>query len=165
LIWIVQRLAEIPGACRAVCAPSAWVTGLWYAGLVLFFTGPVRWLKGSLALVLLSVVLWSTANFKPCREVKVLREGSSAVALCLPGNRWVLATDGDPFGTARMIRLLQKEGVNRLHALVVSGSRADAGTVRRLQSLFHPRETRTGEGKEPFSRAAGEGIVRIVPGR
>ncbi len=165
LIWIVNRLSALPGACRAVRAPSALVTGLWYAGLVLFFTGPVRWRKGSLLLVLLSVLLWSTEHIELCRDIKILREGRSAVALRLPENRWVLVTDGSPFSTMRTIRLLQKEGINRLHALVVSDARADAGAVRQFQEIFHPQQIWTDNRKENPGWIAGEGSIRMSPHR
>ncbi|NOU35855.1 MAG: DUF4131 domain-containing protein [Kiritimatiellaceae bacterium] len=157
LIWIVHRLAALPGACRAVRAPSALATGLWYAGLVLFFTGPVRWRKGALCLVLCSVVLWGAQHIEPQRNVKILREGSSAVAVRLPERGWVLVTDGSPFSTVRTIRLLQKEGINRLYALVVSDAKADAGAVRQIQEIFHPREIKT----DAPEWLAGEGTVRV----
>jgi ComEC/Rec2-related protein len=161
LIWIVQRLSALPGACRAVRAPSALATAFWYIGLVLFFTGPVRWRKGALLLVLLSVLLWSAEHFEPHHGIKVLREGSSAVALRLPENGWVLVTDGNRFSTARTIRLLQKEGINRLHALVVNDARADAGAIRQLQEVFRPQDTWTNAP----GWFVGEGVVRISPAR
>jgi len=166
LIWIVRHLSALPGACRAVRAPSALATGLWYAGLVLFFTGPVRWRKGALLLVLSSCLLWGAKSFVPSRDIKILRSGNSAVALCLPEKKqWMLVTDGDPFGTARAIRLLQKEGVNRLHTLAVIDKRADADAVRRIQEIFHPAQILSSEcGKEPYWPAGG-GFVRVSSGR
>lgn len=161
LIWIVRQLSALPGACRAVRAPSVLVTGLWYAGLVLFFTGPVRWRKGALLMVLLSSLLWSAEHFAPCRDIKVLREGSSAVALRLSENRWVLVTDGSPFSTVRTIRLLQKEGINRLYALVVSDARADTGSVRQITKTFCPEKTRTVEDGCRPGWATGDGEVCV----
>ena len=161
LIWIVRQLAALPGACRSVCEPSALATGLWYAGLILFFTGPSRWWKGALSLMLLSVLFWGAAHFEAGRDIKILREGSSAVALRLPENRWVLVTDGNPFSTMRTTRLLQKEGINRLYALAVSNARADAGSVRQFQEIFHPQQTWTSGCKEQSIWSAGEGSLRI----
>jgi hypothetical protein len=63
------------------------------------------------------------------------------------------------------IRLLQKEGVNKLHSLVVSGARADADAVRRLQEMFHPQQTEVNRGKEKSGWAAGSGGVCISPAR
>jgi len=159
LIWIVRRLAALPGACCAVRAPSALAAGLWYAGLILFFTGPVRWRKGALLLVLMSILLWSTERLELSRDIKIIREGNSALAMRLPENRWVLVTDGNPFNTMRTTRLLQKEGINRLSALVVSDARADAGAIRQFHELFRPQQTLTDGGKEEFS--AGKGSVRV----
>jgi ComEC/Rec2-related protein len=165
LMWIVRHLAALPGACRAVRTPSVLVTGLWYTGLILFFTGPVRWRKGSLFLVFLSVLLWSAGSVEWTRNIKILRDGDSAVALRLPGHRWVLMTDGSPFSTMSTIRLLQKEGVNKLHSLVVSGSQADPGAVCQLQEIFHPQQTQINGGKEKAVWVAGNGNVRISPAR
>ena len=166
LIWIVRRLSALPGACRAVRAPSALATGLWYAGLVLFFTGPVRWRKGALLLVLLSGLLWSTENFELSRDIKILRAGDSAVALRLPeGNRWVLVTDGSPFSTARAIRLLQKEGINRLYTLVVNDGRAGTESIHQLQEIFRPEQTRIVACGDELYWPAGEGVVRVSPAR
>ncbi|MEI8206516.1 MAG: hypothetical protein WCG03_06525, partial [Kiritimatiellales bacterium] len=166
LIWIVRRLSELPGACRAVRAPSALVTGLWYTGLVLFFTGPVRWRKGALGLVLLSCLLWSVAPVVPHRDIKMLRAGDSALALYLPEkNQWMLATDGDPFSTARTIRLLQKEGVNRLHTLAVTDQQADDEAVRRLQKIFRPAHILSRVNGDELYWPAGGGFVRVSPGR
>ncbi len=165
LIWIVRRLAELPGSCRAVRAPSAWVTILWYAGLVLFFTGPIRWRKGAVLLVLLSTLFWSAEHFEINSGLKILREGDSAMALRLPGKRWVLVTDGNSFSAGRTIRLLQKEGINRLHALVVNDARADAAAIRRLQDIFRPQQTRTAERNEKLSWAVSGGAVCVSPGR
>lgn len=161
LIWIVERLAVLPGACRAVCSPPALATGLWYAGLTLFFTGPARWRKGALMLVLSSALLWGMEQFEPCRGVKVLREGGSAVALRLPENRWVLITDGSPFSAARTTRLLQKEGVNRLHTLVINNAGADAGAIRQFQEIFCPQQTVPAEGRW----TSNDGTIRILSGQ
>jgi ComEC/Rec2-related protein len=161
LIWIVQGLSALPGACQAVRVPSIAVKGLWYAGLVLFFTGPVRWRKGALLLVLLSGLLWSAEHITPCRGIKVLREGGSAVALRLPHNRWVLVTDGNPFSTARTVRLLQREGVNRLHALAVTGAHADSGGIQQLQETFHPQQIWTNGSASRLCWPAGSGGVCV----
>ncbi|MCC7299759.1 MAG: ComEC/Rec2 family competence protein [Verrucomicrobia bacterium] len=166
LIWIVRYLASLPGACWAVRAPSAITTSLWYAGMILFFTGPARWRKGAVVLVLSSVVLWGAKHFEPCRDIRILREGSSALALQLPENsRWILVTDGDSFNTARTIRLLQREGVNRLHTLVVRGENADAETIRRLQEIFSPEQTRREASGGELDWVAGAGVVRVSLGR
>jgi competence protein ComEC len=156
LIWAVRHLAALPGACRAVRAPSALIAGLWYAGLVLFFTGPARWRKGALLALLLSAVWWGAGPLEFSRDIKVLREGSSAVALRLPENRWVLVTDGSSFSSTRTIRLLQREGVNRLYALVVSDEQADVAAVQRLQETFSPQQTLYGN---EMCWPAGGGVV------
>lgn len=162
LVWIVRQLAGLPGACCAVRAPSVPVTALWYAGLVLFFIGPVRLRKGGLLLVLLSALLWSLQPVELRPGLKILRPGDSAVALRLPESRWVLVTDADAFTAGRTIRQLQKEGINRLEELVVTDPGADDGAVRRFQELFHPRQTRRVGRNEPLSWPVGGGTLSLA---
>ena len=163
LIWIVHCLSVLPGAGLAVCAPSAPATGLWYAGLVLLFTGPVRWRKSALFLFLVACLLWSTEHIIPSHNIKILRESDSALALQLPGKKqWVLVTDGNPFNTARTIRLLQKEGINRLHTLAVCDEQADAAAIRHLQEIFQPSQS---VYENDVSWLTGGGTVRISQNR
>jgi competence protein ComEC len=164
LIWIVRRLSELPGACQAVRAPTAWVAGLWFAGLAVFFSGPARWRKGALLMILLSVFMWQTDKIFPCRDIRILRDGDSAMLLQLPENRWVLVTSADSFNLKRTLRVVQKEGVGRLHTLVVSGAKADAETVRQLQESFQPQYTRSLCDNESFW-PAGRGVLRLSSGR
>jgi ComEC/Rec2-related protein len=164
LIWIVRRLSELPGAYQAVRAPTAWVVGLWFAGLAVFFTGPARWRKGALLMILLSALMWQTDKIFPCRDIKILRDSDSAMLLQLPENRWVLVTSADPFKLRQTTRFVQKEGVGRLHTLVVSGSKADAATVRHLQESFHPQYTRGLCDNEVFW-PVGQGALRIAQER
>jgi ComEC/Rec2-related protein len=162
LIWIVRRFSALPAAGLAVRSPSVWVVGLWYTGLVFFLTGPARWRKACGLLVLLAGLLWSTEQIRSCKEIKILREGDSAVAFCSPGERrWTLITDGNPFSTTRTIRLLQREGLNRLDTLAVSGGRADTEAIRRFQETFCPQQILyTNE----IDWAEGRGEVRIRSG-
>lgn len=163
LIWIIRHLAALPGAGLSVRSPSAWVVGLWYTALVCLFTGPVRWRKGAILLAVLAGLLWSTEQIKPCHDIKILRAGDSALALQLPEKkRWMLITDGNPFSTARTIRLLQKEGVNRLHTLVVSDKRADTDAIRQIQEIFNPQKTFY---KDNVRWSTGGGDVRISRNR
>ncbi len=59
LIRVIDWLARLPGACLTVYAPSAPATALWYTGLVVLFTGPVRWRKAALLTVLSAGLLWT----------------------------------------------------------------------------------------------------------
>lgn len=162
LMNMVRRLAELPGAYQAVRAPSAVVTGFWFAGLTLFFTGPARWRKGTALLFLLSALVWSAQDLMPRGGVKISREGDSAVLLQLPGRRRILVTGAEPFKIKRIAGLVQKEGISRLHTLVISDERADAETVRRLQETFCPERTLF-SGAEGVSWPAGQGLVQVSP--
>lgn len=164
LVWIVRRLSELPGTYQAIRTPTAWVLGLWFAGLAIFFTGPARWRKGALLMVLLSAVLWQTDKIFPCRDIKILRDSDSAMLLQLPENRWVLVANADPFKLKQNIRFVQKEGIGRLHTLVVSGAKADAETIRRLQETFRPQHTQFLSDSEAVW-PAGQGSLRIPPER
>ncbi|MCU0857676.1 MAG: ComEC family competence protein [Pontiellaceae bacterium] len=160
LIWIIGWFSALPGAYRAVRMPSAWATGLWYTGLTLFFTGPSRWRKGAVLLVLLSVFAWQAGGVFPCRDIQVFRDKDFAMLVRFPGNQWELVTDGDSFRAGRVLRFVQKQGINRLHTLVVSDANADAETVRRIQETFRPQYTRfLFEGE--IARPVEQGIVRI----
>lgn len=158
LIWIVRRLSEIPGAGVPVRMPSGWVTGLWFAGLTLCLAGPGRWRKSALLIFLSSALLWRFEQIETSRDIRILRAGDAAMAIRLPEkSRWILATDGSRFGTSRAVKLLQNEGVSRIHTLVVKKS-AGPEEVRRLQNRFSPQETFYGEAT---NWTEGEGVVRL----
>lgn len=164
LMKIVSRLAELPGAYLAVRTPPAAVTGLWFAGLTLFFTGPVRWRKGSALLFLLSVLIWSVPGLIPPDGIRILRGDDSSVLFQLPGRRPVLVTDASPFKIKRTAGLVQKEGIGRLHTLVIRDAQADAAVVRRLQEMFRPEHTLFPGGDEVFW-PAGQGRVGLSAAR
>ena len=164
LMKIVCRLAQWPGAYLAVRTPPAAVTGLWFAGLSLFFTGPARWRKGSALLFLLSALIWSAQNLIPCGGIRIMREGDSSVLFQLPGRRPVLVTDASPFKTKRTAGRVQKEGISRLHTLVISDAQADAAAVRRLQETFRPEHTLFADGDDVFW-SAGQGRIGLSPPR
>ena len=115
-------------------------------------------------MVLLSAVLWQTDKIFPCRDIKILRDSDSAMLLQLPENRWVLVANADPFKLKQNIRFVQKEGIGRLHTLVVSGAKADAETIRRLQETFRPQHTQFLSDSEAVW-PAGQGSLRIPPER
>jgi ComEC/Rec2-related protein len=163
LIRIVEVLAVLPAACRTVLAPSGFVTGLWYAGLALFFSGPARWRKGAVLIFLSACLLWRAEHLLPETGIGIVRERDSVMAIRQTGNRWLLVTDGRSFSTAGAIRLLQKEGVNRIQTLMLYGKRADPEAVRRLQETFRPQETVYSESEDGV--LFSDGSVRILPDR
>ena len=163
LTWIVAQLAALPGVCRAVRSPSALVIAGWYAGLICLFTGPRRWRKGALLMVLLSAGLWYQEHLGPNHNVRVLRAGDSAAALWLPETKqWVLVTDGSSFGVIRTVRLLQKEAVNQVHTLVVRGKSAEAAAVRQLEEIYRQEEVRILQEGEACVWSVGKGAVRVL---
>jgi competence protein ComEC len=163
LLWVVGRLAVLPGSCWIVRSPTVWVTGLWYAGLTLFFTGPARWRRSALLMVGLSVILWVDVPRIRGRDIRILRNSDSAVAIYAPEkNRWMLITDGDPFCATRTMRLLKQEGVNQLDELVVTGGKADRQTIQQIQESFHPQQTRY---QDEASWVEGAGVIRILQPR
>lgn len=116
-------------------------------------------------MVLLSGVVWGAEHIVPGHGIRILREGNSAVALCMPDGRRVLITDGDPFSTIRTIRLLQKEGISRVHELIVRGERADADAIRQIQTVFRPDNVRRISRAEDLYWPAEAGVVFISPER
>lgn len=166
LIWIVRLLFGLPGTCWSIPPPSGWSIGVWYTGLIIFFTGPTRWRKGALLLLLLFCLSWAAMRLTPCRDIQILREGDAAVAMWLPDRKqWVLVTDGSPFNITRTIRLLQREGISRLQELVISDPQADPAAVRQLLTVFCPEQTRNMASEDELYWPTGAGTVRFSPER
>ena len=140
LISAIRILGTLPGAYRFVRPPSAAVLVLWYTGLVLFFTGTTRLRKVAVLLTLGSVLLWPAGAFRPFSGIEIHKIGATATAIRTSPAGWLLVTDGNAYSTGRTVRHLQREGINRLHALVVSDRRADAKAVETLCSSFSPEE-------------------------
>ena len=140
LISTIRTIGELPGAYRFVRSPSAAVLALWYAGLILFFTGTARLRKVAVLLMLGSILLWVGGAARSFSGIEIQKIGTTATAVRTSSMRWLLVTDGNAYSTGRTVRALQREGVNRLHALVVSDRRADAGAVEALCSAFSPKQ-------------------------
>ena len=140
LISVIQAMSTLPGAYLFIRSPSGGVLALWYAGLILFFTGTARMRKPATLLLLGSLLFWFGGAFRPFSGLEVHKEGTSTTLIrSLPG-RWILVTDGSPYSMGRAARCLQREGVNRLHALVVSDRRAEVEAVEQLSKIFLPKE-------------------------
>ncbi len=138
LISTIKMIGGVPGAYRFVRSPSVAVLILWYAGLVLFFTGTARLRKMAIFLTLGAILLWVGGTSRPFLGIEVHHIGATATLLRTESARWMLVTDGSVYGKRQTVRALRQEGVNRLHALVVSDSWADAETVETLCRTFLP---------------------------
>ena len=138
LISTIKTIGVLPGAHRFVRSPSVAVLLLWYAGLVLFFTGTARLRKVAVFLTLGSILLWAGGASRPFSGIEVHNVGTTATILRTAPARWILVTDGNAYGKRQTVRALQREGVNRLHALVVSDGWADANAVETLCRTFSP---------------------------
>lgn len=164
LIKGIQSIEALPGAWFFVRAPSMASVFLWYSGLTLFFVGPARLRKPALILTLLSVVLWSTEIVLSREEILLWSQADSAHLLHLPPDRWVLVSNGDAFNIDHTVRLLQKQGVNRLDALVVSDRWADSKAVLHLQNIFRPDTLWDAKENNRPCWPVGEGSVFISNG-
>ena len=140
LIYTIRLIGGLPGSYVFVRSPSSAVLALWYAGLVLFLTGTARLRKLAVFLLLGAVVLWGSGGQHPFNGIEVHKSGTSATLIRISPAQWVLATDGSEYSTARTIRRLQWEGINRLHALVVSDRRAGTEAIEVLCRTFRPEE-------------------------
>ncbi len=138
LISTIRTIGGFPGSYIFVRSPSVVVLVFWYTGLILFFTGTARLRRLAVLLTLGAVLLWVRGSFVPFYGVKILKEGTAATIIRSSSVRWILATDANPYSTGRTVRRLQREGINRLDALVVSDRRADAEAVERLCAAFSP---------------------------
>jgi len=137
LLFTVRHAASWPGAYRFIRSPSTAVLMLWYFGWMLFFSGSRRMRMPALSAVLASGLLWGAQTRFVHSEVVVFG-GSSEDAICLqlPGPRYVLAERGTPFSAAHTRARLQRAGINRLHALVITDKRANATAVQMLTETF-----------------------------
>jgi len=140
LISTIRMIGALPGAYTFVRSPPAAVLALWYAGLILFFTGTARLRKLAGFLLLGSLLLWGGGLFRPFSGIEIHKQSATATAIRISSARWVLVTDANAYSTGRTIRGLQREGINRLHALVVSDRRANAETVEKLCRVFSPKQ-------------------------
>jgi len=140
LISIIRSMSTLPIAYLFVRSPSWGALAFWYVGLTLFFTGTARMRKPAILLLLCSLLLWAGESVRPFSGVEVHQEGSATTLIRRSPSEWILVTDGSTYGLSRAMRCLQKVGVNRLHALVVSDGRADAGVVEQLCKIFSPKE-------------------------
>lgn len=137
LLLAVRFLSDLPGAYRFVCAPSVAVMFLWYAGWALFFTGPKRLRPLMLLTVSAGVLLWGIQAESRSTGTVVFGGGSSGEAVCirLPERRYLLVEPGTAFSARRTGTALQRAGINRVHALVITDPRADPAAVRMLTRM------------------------------
>lgn len=140
LIAVIGMISALPGAYGFVRSPSTAVLALWYTGLILFFTGTVRLHRPAISLLLGALLLWSGELIRPFSGIEIHKASAAATVIRISPARWVLVTDGSAYSTGRTIRRLQKEGINQLHALVVSDHRAEPEAVGKLCSLFSPKQ-------------------------
>jgi ComEC/Rec2-related protein len=166
LIGLIRQVGGWPGAWRFVRSPALPVMGLWYGGVVLIFSGTPRMRKAGAAAAAAGVLLWASQGIPGRSQIELFHAGDSASLLRLPQNRWVLTTDGNPFHAFKTESLLKRQGVNRLHTLAVSDTRADPEMIDRLRRLFRPQEFEPPEqtGKRP-AFPVREGRIRLFSER
>jgi len=140
LISVIRSMSTLPGAYGFVRSPSPIVLALWYTALILFFTGTARMRKPAILLLLGSLLFWGGGISRPFFGMEVHNEGGAATLIRSAPARWILVTDGSAYSATRAVRYLQREGVNRLHALVVSDRWAEAEAVGRLHKTFLPKQ-------------------------
>ena len=140
LISVIQSMSTFPGAYIFVRSPSGVVLALWYAGLILFFTGTARMRKPAILVLLGSLLFWFGGGARSFSGIEVHKEGSATTLIRSSPAHWILVTDGSSYSMGRAARCLQREGVNQLHALVVSDRRAEAEAVEQLSKIFSPKE-------------------------
>ena len=96
--------------------------------------------KPAVVILLGSLLFWFAGALQPFSGVEVHKEGSAATLIRSSPARWILVTDGSAYSMSRAARCLQRNGVNRLQALVVSDRRAEAEDVEQLSKIFSPKE-------------------------
>jgi len=156
LISTIRMIAAFPGACLFVRSPPPVVLVFWYAGWVLFFAGTSRLRRLAVFCLLGSVLLWGGELFRPFHGIEIYRERAGTMVIRSSPAHWILVTNGNAYSTRRTVHSLQREGISRLHALVVSDSRADAKAVETLCALFAPKQVWIA------SDVQGEGLSRAL---
>ena len=136
LLFMIQTLGNLPGACRFVCAPSVATIALWYGGLILVFAAPRRWGRVGILLFLLAGLLWFAVPLPAVTGVQIAKESDAAVLIRTGSSEKMLVTNGDSYSVTRAARRLQKEGINRLPILAVRGAKLDADAVCGLCKTF-----------------------------
>lgn len=136
LIRIIQQLGSLPGAYFFVRAPSAGMLALWYAGLTAAFCGPKRWHRPGVLMVVGAALLWVGAPSRAVSGIELWDEADSSVTICAGSDRRILVATGDSYSLSRATRRLQREGINQLQALVLSGRRVDVLAVQSLCETF-----------------------------
>ncbi len=140
LISTIQTIGALPGAYRFIRSPSIAVLLLWYAGLILFFTGTARLRKIAIFLTLGAILLWAGGASRPFSGIEVHPIGTTATLLRTAPAHWILVTDGSAYGKRQTVRALQRRGINRVHSLVVSDGWAETETVETLCRTFSPKQ-------------------------
>lgn len=140
LIGSIRWMRSLPGSCLYLRSPAGSVLVFWYAGLVLFCTGTARLRRLGAVFVAGSVLLWAGSLYQPFSGIEVYPQGSTSTVVRISPAKWVLFSDGAPYSTRQTVRQLQRSGINRLHALVVSDPRADAEAIDKLARIFSPEQ-------------------------
>ncbi len=135
LTWCIDRAAAAPGGHWFVPTPPG-VGILAVYGILLAASVMARRLRGALpaGLFLLAglVAAWGFHDAHSCR-VAVLDVGEGGAALVKARRAHVLVDAGPEYRVAETLRLLRREGVNRLAALVVTHADAQhIGAAERL---------------------------------
>ena len=140
LISAIKWIGTLPGAYLFVRSPSPAVLALWYAGLVLFFTGTARLRRFAVLILTVAILLWGKGASHPFSGIEIHRSGGMATLIRMTPARWILVTVGNPYGVASTVRQLQRQGVNHLYALVISDRRAEASAIEQLYKTFSPEQ-------------------------
>ncbi len=133
---VVRGLARIPGGYAYVAAPPVWAMLAWYAALGLWRLGRRR--AGALLLLGLALAWAGSAwRARARRDVEVLAAGAApALLVRTPGHR-VLLQAGSRVEGPRIVRALQRRGINRLSAMILpAGDAAHAGGAPDILEAF-----------------------------
>ena len=135
LTWCIERAADVPGGHWFVRTPPAAAI---LAGYLILAVSAVmaRRVRGALAagLALLAALAlgWGAWDGRRCR-VSALDVGEGSAALVQAESARILVDTGPAFRGEDVLRMLRREGVNRLDALVLTHSDAQhVGAARWL---------------------------------
>lgn len=136
LIAAIHRLDSLPFAYFFVRGPSFGQVAVWYAGMVLFFAGPVRVRRWGLALPILALLFWFLTPGPLRNDLELWRAKDAFCVLRTPEGGWTVVTDGGEYSESIAVRRLKELGVNRLDLLAVSGYQHSAPSIQAICDTF-----------------------------
>jgi competence protein ComEC len=144
LLWLIDRVAAVPGGHLFTPSPPGWVMAGWYVslGLGVMLTSRYRWSLPVAAAGCLALAGFWGFNSDRNAFIDILDVGQGNAALVkVPGRRGMLIDTGSKFNAEHVLRHLRRQGVSRLDALVLShADREHIGGALKIMTTLPVKE-------------------------